>query len=191
MYGSARKTCVESLILLLFFVTIFQHKRPKHINARKCKRSSSLILSLGRSAIFLHLTHFDITDLTTMLSPMTPKQDIMTWLIVMPLPAFATWWSWHLLTIKFVILQSLGNSTRCWILSWIGYFCILPPINTPYASTYGSSLKNLLFASIFSTGFDYWPLIISICALCISLQFLCNSCEGSLFFLTDLNSFLL
>ena len=30
-------------------------------------------------------------------------------------------------TIKFMILQSFGNSTRCWISCWIRDFCILPP----------------------------------------------------------------
>ena len=51
------------------------------------KGASLLILSLDRLAIFcccnlppgwLHLTYFDIIDLTLMLNPVTQKQDILT-----------------------------------------------------------------------------------------------------------------
>ena len=98
----------------------------------------------------MYLTHFDIIDVATMFSPMTQKPDILTWLIVMLLPACATW-SWHQLTIKLVVLQSFGNSTGCyWVSCWISHFCIPSPIlNTPCASTYESSLNNLIFASNF------------------------------------------
>ena len=80
---------------------------------------------------------------------MTQNPEILTWLIVMPLSACATW-SWHQLASTFDILQSFSNSTGCWIHCWIRDFPILrPTLSTPYASTYGSSLNNLLFDSNF------------------------------------------
>ena len=83
--------------------------------------ASSLILSLYRSAIFfwwnlplrrLHLTHFDVIDLTPMFNSVTQKPHILTWLIILPLPACETW-SLHQLSIKFGILQSFSNCTGC------------------------------------------------------------------------------
>ena len=190
-----RREGVESPIPLQFFVTIFHHERPKHINTVKRKRC-------------LHLTYFDIIDLTTMFNPMNQKPDILTWLIVMPVSAWATW-PWHQLTIKFLILRSFGNSMGCWIPCWTRDFRVLPPnLNTPCTSIYGSILNILLFTSDFlcllskAISFPKYllgtDLIIFIFAICIflrpinfSLQVLCISGEGSLFVLTDLNNFCL
>ena len=145
---------------------------------------------------------------------MTQKPHILTWLIVIPLPAWATW-SLHPITIRFVILQSLGNRIGCWISCWTRDFCILPAtLNTHCPSTYGSSLNILLFTSNFfyflnqRNSFSKIPTLcrsdyVDLCALCISvicislrpvnfsLQLLCTSGEGSLFVLTVTRNFCL
>ena len=143
---------------------------------------------------------------------MTQKPDILTWLIVMPVPAWTTW-SWHQITIKFVILQSFGNRMGCWISCWTRDFRILPAtLNTTCASTNGSSLNILLFTynffcllnqnNFFSKiptlyRYDYVHLCsLYISAICISLrpinfslQLLCIPGEVSLFVLTDTSNF--
>ena len=83
----------------------------------------------------LYLTDFDIIDLTAMFSPMTQKPDILTWLIIMSLPACATW-SWHRLSnLWFRNPLEIALDIGPWI--FVSYHQFL----RPRASTYGSSLN--------------------------------------------------
>ena len=129
MYGSVRKTGLESPIQLHFFANITTNglniSLPQNV-----KGASSLIPSHGRLAILcswnlplwcLHLRHFDIIDLTTVFNTMTRKPDILTWLIVMP--AYASW-SWHWLS-NLWFCNPLAIACNVGFLA--NHFCILPP----------------------------------------------------------------
>ena len=106
---------INAPYLFFFLWPFLTAKGPNILIPQYLNGGSSLILSLGRSSTcycwnlplrILHLTHFDIVDLTAALHLITQYPEVLTALIVIPLPAWATW-LWHHSMMNCVVLQYL------------------------------------------------------------------------------------
>ena len=139
--------------LFTSFQPSFMRNEPNKSTPQYVNVGSSLILSLGKSAIFccwslplkcLHLTHFEMIHLTKELHLVTQKPEDLIWFIVMPRPAWATC-SWHQRITSSAILQDFGNNTGCCISLATADLLILPPtLNIPSSSMNGSNFTMLL-----------------------------------------------
>ena len=111
--------------LLTSFQPSFRRNEPNTSTPQYTNGASSLILSLGKSAIFccwrlphnyLHLTYFKMIPLTKELHHVSQKPEGLIWFIVMPWPAWATC-SWHQHTTNSAILQDFLH--QHWVLHLI------------------------------------------------------------------------
>ena len=118
--------------LLSSFFPSFIRKGPNMSTPQFVKGGSSIVLSVGRSAIFCspsfphnnrHLTHFPIKLLTIVLHWTTQNPLLLISLMVSPLPPWAVFW-WHHSTINLVMQLSLVSISSP-IFGWIfTEFCL-------------------------------------------------------------------
>ena len=121
MYDHAWHTSIQSTISTVFLLTILHEKWTKQVHPQYVNGGSSLILSLGKSAILcwwslplncLHLTHFKMLHLSKELHLANQKPEDIIWFIVTPQPA----WASDTMT---PVYYQLSNSAGFWQQHWV------------------------------------------------------------------------